>query len=108
MGERSKWLKLGKSGGEDQIKTETIKSIREDRVNVIHKVCEEIWNTGKWPSEKEPPTDCNNYRTIAQISHASKVISSMKGEKCFCYHKFQRNNLGLSLEEEPVDKNTLI
>lgn len=87
-----KRLKLGKSGGEDQITAEAIKGMGEDGTNVIHTICEEIWNTGKWPSDwcksvfipiykKGTPTDCSNYRTIALISHASKVLLNIINER---------------------------
>ena len=51
----------------------------------MHKVIEQVWQTGKWPADwtqstfvpiykKGDPTVCANYRTISLISHASKVL----------------------------------
>ena len=51
----------------------------------LHKVIEQVWQTGKWPADwtqstfvpiykKGDPTVCANYRTISLISHASKVL----------------------------------
>lgn len=85
-------LKRGKSGGEDQITAETIKAMGEKGIDTIHTICEEIWNTGIWPSDwcksvfipiykKGAPTDCNNYRTVALISHASKILLNIINER---------------------------
>ena len=49
-----------------------------------HSICRQIWKTQQWPqdrkrsifipiSKKGNPKECSNYRTIALISHASKV-----------------------------------
>ena len=48
-------------------------------------VCQQIWKTQQWPQDwkrsvfipipkKGNPKECSNYRTIALISHASKVM----------------------------------
>ena len=54
-------------------------------VKVLHSVCQQIWKTQQWPQDwkrsifspipkKGNPKECSNYRTIALISHASKVM----------------------------------
>ena len=50
-------------------------------------ICNIIWHTGQWPEDwtssvftipkKGDSTDCDNYRTITLISHASKIILSI-------------------------------
>ena len=51
----------------------------------MHHLCCEIWKTRKWPKDWKlqefvmlhksgSVKDCNNYRTIALISHASKIL----------------------------------
>lgn len=51
----------------------------------MHEICNKIWHTGQWPEDwvhssilplhkKGSVRDCNNYRTIALISHASKIL----------------------------------
>ena len=53
-------------------------------MKVLHSICEQIWKTQQWPqdwkksvfisvSKKGNAKECSNYRTIALISHASKV-----------------------------------
>ena len=52
---------------------------------MLHLVCQQIWKTQPWPQdrkrsvfipipEKGSAKECSNYRTIALISHASKVM----------------------------------
>ena len=54
-------------------------------MKVLHSVCQQIWKTQQWPQnwkrsvfipipKKSNATECSNYRTIALISHASKVM----------------------------------
>ena len=53
-------------------------------MKVLHSIYQQIWRTQQWPQEKDsfffpiPKTgkakECSNYRTIALISHDSKVM----------------------------------
>jgi len=51
----------------------------------MHRICVAIWETGEWPEEwtfstfiplpkKSDLKQCANYRTIALVSHASKIL----------------------------------
>ena len=59
--------------------------LKDDAVKVLHSICQQIWKTQHWPQDwkrsvfiptpkKDNPQKCSNYRTIALISHASKVM----------------------------------
>ena len=52
---------------------------------MLHSICQQIWKTQKWPqdwkrsvfisiSKKGNAKECSNYRTVALISHTSKVM----------------------------------
>ena len=52
---------------------------------MLHSVCQQIWKTQQWPQDWKRSVfipipkngrakECSNYRTIALISHASKVM----------------------------------
>ena len=80
-----KSLKRGKSPGCDDIPAELIQAGGEASVRVYHKLCTKIWNSSSWPKEwkrslfipipkKGNLKLCTNYRTIALISHASKIL----------------------------------
>ena len=54
-------------------------------MKVLHSICQQIWKTQQWPQpwkravfipipKKGNAKECSNYRTIALISHASKLM----------------------------------
>ena len=54
-------------------------------MKVLHSICQQIWKTQHWPQDwkgsvfipipkKGNINECSNYRTIALISHTSKVV----------------------------------
>ena len=68
----------------DGIPVELFQILKDDAVKVLHSICQQIWNTQQWPQDwkrsvfipipkKGNAKECSNYRTIALISHASKV-----------------------------------
>ena len=78
-------LKSGKSPGLDGIPAELLKHSGEAGVAAIHHLCTKIWETCTWPDDwklqefvmlykKGNAKECGNYRTIALISHASKIL----------------------------------
>ena len=73
-----------KASGGDGIPVELFQILKDDAVKV-HSICQQIWKTQQWPWEwkqsvfipipkKGNAKECSNYRTIALISHASKVV----------------------------------
>ena len=57
---------------------------KDDTVKVLRSICQQIWKTQQWPQDwkrsvfipipkKGNFKECSNYRTIALISHASKI-----------------------------------
>jgi len=59
--------------------------VKDDAVKVLHSICQQIWKTQQWPQDwkrsvfipipkKGNAKECSNYRAIALISHASKVM----------------------------------
>ena len=80
-----KSLKCGKSPGLDNIPSELLKNRGDEGTKALHYLCTRIWETCKWPDDWKlqefvmlhksgDPKNCNNYRTIALISHASKIL----------------------------------
>ena len=80
-----KELSMNKSPGHDNIPCEFWKHLDDDEIVVLHKLCNKIWSTCTWPTDwkrsiyvtlfkKGNPKHCENYRTIALISHTSKVL----------------------------------
>ena len=67
------------------IAVELFQILKDDAVKMLHSICQQIWKTQQWPQDwnrsvfipipkKGNAKECSNYRTIALISHASKVM----------------------------------
>ena len=78
-------ITTNKASGGDGIPAELFQTLKEDAFKVLHTICQQIWKTQEWPQDwkrsvfipipkKGNAKQCSNYRTIALISHASKVM----------------------------------
>ena len=78
-------ITMNKASGGDGIPVKLFQILKDDAVKVLHSICQQIWKTQQWPQDwkrsvfipipmKGNAKECSNYRTIALISHASKVI----------------------------------
>ena len=78
-------ITTNKASGSDGIPIELFQILKDDAVKVLHSVCQQIWKTQQWPQDwkrsvfipipkKGNAKECSQYRTIALISHASKVM----------------------------------
>ena len=76
---------MNKASGGDGIPAEPFQVLKDDAVKVLHSTCQQIWKTQQWPQDwkrsvfipipkESNAKECSNYRTIALISHASKVM----------------------------------
>ena len=74
-----------KASGGDGFPVELYQILKDDAVKVLHSICQQIWKTQQWPQDwkrsvfipipkKGNTKECSNYRTIALISHAIKVM----------------------------------
>ena len=74
-----------KDRGRDGIPVELFQILKDDAVKVLYSICKQIWKTQQWPHDwkrsvfipvpkKGNAKECSTYRTIALISHASKVM----------------------------------
>ena len=85
-----KWDFLGSintknASGGDGISVELFQILKDDAVKLLHSICQKIWKTQQWSQDwknsafitiakKGTAEEYSNYRTIALISHASKVM----------------------------------
>ena len=76
---------MNKASRDDGIPAELFQILEDDAVKVLHSICQQIWKTQQWPqnwkrsvfiliSKKGNAKECSNYRTIALISHSSKLM----------------------------------
>ena len=76
---------MNKASGGDGIPVELFQILKDDAVEVLHSICQQMWKTQQWPQDwkrsvfipipkKDNAKEYSNYHTIALISHASKVM----------------------------------
>ena len=83
----------------------------------MYSICQQIWKTQQWPQDwkrsvfipipkKGKANECSNYRTIALISHASKVILKILQVRLQQYvnHDLPEVKLDLEKAEKPEIK----
>ena len=78
-------VKNNKSPGSDKIPVKLLKESGDKGIEILTSLCKKIWETGKWLDDwkrseyipipkKGDARECANYRTIALITHASKIF----------------------------------
>ena len=78
-------ITTNKANGSDGIPVELFQILKDDAVKALHSICQQIWKTQQWSqdwkravfipiSKKGNAKECSNYRTIALISHTSRVM----------------------------------
>ena len=76
---------MNKVSGGDGIPADIFQILKDNAVKVLHSTCQQIWKIQQWPqdwkksvfipiSKKGNAKESSNYRTIALISHTSKVM----------------------------------
>ena len=89
-----------KASGGDGIPAEPFQILNNDLLNVLHSICQQIWKTQQWPQDwkrsvfipvpkKGNAKECSNYRTIAFVSHASKVMLKILQDRLHQKEKHQ-------------------
>ena len=78
-------IPANKANGGDEIPVELFQILKDDAVNLLHSIYQQVWKTQQWPQnlkrsvfipipKKGNAKECSNYHTIALISHASKIM----------------------------------
>ena len=76
---------MNKVSSGDGIPTELFQIVKGDAMKVLHSICQQIWKTQQWLQDwkrsvfipilkKGNDVECSIYRTIALISHTSKIM----------------------------------
>ena len=84
-----KWIlasiTMNKASGGDGIPAKLFQILKDDAMEVLHSICQQMWKTQQWPQDwktsvfipipkKGNAKEYSNYGTIAVISHTSKLI----------------------------------
>ena len=78
-------ITTNKASGGDGIPVALFQILKDDAVKVLHSIRQQIRKSQQWPKDwkrsvfipvpkKDNAKECSNYRTIALISHASKIV----------------------------------
>ena len=85
----AKWalgfITMNKASGGDEIPAELCQILKDDTVEVLQSICQQIWKTQQWPQnwkrsifipipKKSHTKEYSNCHTIALISHVVKVM----------------------------------
>ena len=110
-------ITTNKASGGDGIRVELFQILKDDAVKVLHSICQQIWKTEQWPQDwkrsvfipipkKGSAKECSNYRTVALISHVSKVMLKILQARLQQYMNCELPDVKLVLEkaEEPEIK----
>ena len=117
----AKWalenITMNKASGDDGIPVELFQILKDDAVKVLHSICQFIWKTQQWPQDWKRSVfipilkngnakESSNNRTIALISHASKVMLKILQARLQQYMNvnFLMFKLVLEKAEEPEIK----
>ena len=87
---------MNKASGGDRILAKLFQILKDDAVNVLHLICQQIWKTQQWPQDWERSVfipipqkgnakTSSNYHTIVLISHASKIMLKIPQAKLQYY-----------------------
>ena len=72
-------ITMNKASGGDGIPAELFQVFKDDAVQVLHSICQQMWKTQRWPQDwkrsvfiptpkKDNAQECSNCCTIARIS----------------------------------------
>ena len=76
---------MNKASGGDGIPAKLFQIPKDDAVNVLNSICQQIWKNQQWSqdwkrpifipvSKKGSTKQCSNYQKMAFTSHASKIM----------------------------------
>ena len=108
---------MNKASGGDGTPIKLFQILKDDTVEVLQSICQQIWKTQQWPQDwkrsvfipipkKGNAEECSNYCTIALISHTSKVMLKILQARLQQYVNHELPDVKLDLEkaEEPEIK----
>jgi len=103
-------ITMNKASGGDGIPVELFQILKDDAVKVLHSVCHQIWKTQQWPQDwkrsvfipiqnKGNSKECSDYRTIARISHTSRVMLKILQARLQQYVNYELPDVQTGLEK---------
>ena len=92
-------MKYNKAAGIDNIPVEFLKNLGKTGRQKLMKLCQEIYDKGKWPNEftesivipiekKAGATECSDFRTLSLIPHAAKIVLKILTKRLYAKSQF--------------------
>ena len=108
-------ITTNKASGGDGIPVELFQILKDDAVKMLQSICQHVWKTQQWPQgwkrsvfipipKKGNAKECSDYRTIALISHTSKVMLKMMVQWVKCLPTMQETRVRSLGWEDPLEK----
>ena len=102
-------ITMNKASGGDGIPVELFQILKDDAIKVLNSTCQKIWRIQQWPQDRQRSVfipipkkgnakECSNYRTVALISHASKVMLKILQARLQNYMNYELPNVQADLE----------
>ena len=102
-----------KASGCDGISVELFKTLKDDAINMLQSLCQQIWETQQWPQDKKKSTlipipkkgstkECSYYWTIVLIAHAGNVSLKILHAKLHHYASQELLDVQLGFNDNPV------
>ena len=87
---------MKKASGGDGIPAELFQTLKDDSVNMLHSICQQIWKIQQWPQDQKKPVfisipkkgsakESSHCCTIALISQGSKVMLKILQARLYQY-----------------------
>ena len=112
-------IATNKASGGNGIAVELFQILKDDARKVLHSICQQIWKTQQWPQEWKRPVfipipkkgnakECSNYRTIAVISHASKVMLKILQARLQQYMKLELPDIQAGFRKDRGTRDQIV
>ena len=66
-------ITTNKASGGDGIPDEVFQLLKEDAVQVLHSICQQVWKTQQWPFQFQRKAMSKNVQTTTQL-HSSHTL----------------------------------
>ena len=93
-------ITMRKTSGGDGIPVELFQILKDDAVKVLHSICQQIWETQKWPQDWKRSVFIpipKNVQAIAQL-HSSHMLA----KQCLIFHARLQHSMNCELPDVPA------
>ena len=112
-------ITTNKASESDEIPAELFQVLKDDAVKVLHSICQQIWQTQKWPQDwkrtvfilspkKDNAKKCSNYHTVVLTSTIAQTAQNPTSEASTVYDQEFPDVQAGKVEEQEIKLPTSI